>query len=262
MVFLYRITNFIWLPASLLISALPSLANTGQASPHSYEKDVLPILEAHCVKCHGPDKQKGKLRFDTLSTDFLKDRAAAETWHDASDQVKLGEMPPEEEDPLSSEDRKILTEWIDHNLSEAFKKMQGTENSLVMRRLNRAEYQHTMTDLLGFEMDYSDELPNDSLSPDGFLNNGASSGDFGRANRELPQVGPKSPRLRSSGGREAGNLDQPGALEQGEHKGPWKQPLPGLLLPETRAGQLLARLLPGATPGRSTDRAGESIDGP
>ena len=31
-----------------------------------------------------------------------------------------------------------------------------------------------MTDLLGFDMDYSDELPNDSLSPDGFLNNGAT----------------------------------------------------------------------------------------
>ena len=37
-------------------------------------------------------------------------------------------MPPEEEDPLSSEDRKILTEWIDRNLSEAFQKMQGTES--------------------------------------------------------------------------------------------------------------------------------------
>ena len=171
---LYRITNFIWLPACLLFSALLSQAKTGQASLYTYEKDVRPILDAHCIKCHGAEKQKGKLRFDTLSTDFLKDRAAAETWHDASDQVKLAEMPPEDEDPLSAEDRKILTEWIDHNLADAFKKMQGTESPLVMRRLNRAEYQFTMTDLLGFEMDYSDELPNDSLSPDGFLNNGAT----------------------------------------------------------------------------------------
>ena len=162
------------MPACLLLSAFLSQAKTGQASLYTYERDVRPILDAHCIKCHGPEKQKGKSRFDTLSTDFLKDRAAAETWHDASDQVKLGEMPPEEEAPLSSDDRKILTEWIDNNLSEAFKKMQGTESSLVMRRINRAEYQNTMTDLLGFEMDYSDELPNDSLSPDGFLNNGAS----------------------------------------------------------------------------------------
>ena len=54
--------------------------------------------------------------------------------------------------------------------------MQGTENSLVMRRLNRVEYQHTMTDLLGFEMDYSENLPADARSPEGFKNNGASLG--------------------------------------------------------------------------------------
>jgi len=125
------------MPGFLLFSAFLTQAKTNEASLYTYEKDVRPILESHCVKCHGPDKQKGKLRFDTLSTDFLKDRAAAETWHDASDQVKLGEMPPEEEAPLSSDDRKILTEWIDNNLSEAFKKMQGTESSLVMRRINR-----------------------------------------------------------------------------------------------------------------------------
>ncbi|MBT7742912.1 MAG: DUF1592 domain-containing protein [Opitutae bacterium] len=158
----------------ILLALVLPFPNATTFGKNDFEQSVKPILDVHCVKCHGPEKQKGKLRFDTLSTDFLKDRAAAETWHDASDQVKLGEMPPEEEEPLSSEDRKILTEWIDNNLSEAFKKMQGTESSLVMRRLNRAEYQNTMTDLLGFEMDYSDELPNDSLSPDGFLNNGAS----------------------------------------------------------------------------------------
>ena len=141
---------------------------------YHFQNDVFPILKKHCIKCHGLEKQKGDVRLDTLSIDFLKDRTAAETWHDASDQIKLGEMPPEEEDPLSSEDRKIITEWIDRELSESFKKMQGTANSLVIRRLNRAEYQHTMTDLLGMEMDYADELPNDSLSPDGFLNNGAN----------------------------------------------------------------------------------------
>ena len=127
-----------------------------EISSVSYQAKILPILEKHCIQCHGSEKQKGDVRFDTLSIDFLKDRTAAETWHDASDQIKLGEMPPEEENPLSSDDRKILTEWIDHELSESFKKMQGMSNSLIIRRLNRAEYQNTMTDLLGLKMDYAD----------------------------------------------------------------------------------------------------------
>lgn len=143
-----------------------------EISSVSYQAQVLPILEKHCIQCHGPEKQKGDLRFDTLSIDFLKDRAAAETWHDASDQIKLGEMPPEEENPLSEEERKLITEWIDSNLEKALRDIKGEQSEAVIRRLNRTEYQYTMEDLLGFKMDYVDGLARDPLSPDGFLNNG------------------------------------------------------------------------------------------
>ena len=112
------------------------------------------------------------MRFDTLSIDFLKDRTAAETWHDASDQIKLGEMPPEEENPLSEGERKLITEWIDSNLEKALREIKGEQSEAVIRRLNRTEYQYTMEDLLGFKMDYVDGLARDPLSPDGFLNNG------------------------------------------------------------------------------------------
>ena len=143
-----------------------------EISSVSYQAQVLPILEKHCIQCHGPEKQKGDVRFDTLSIDFLKDRTAAETWHDASDQIKLGEMPPEEENPLSEEERKLITEWIDSNLEKALREIKGEQSEAVIRRLNRTEYQYTMEDLLGFKMDYVDGLARDPLSPDGFLNNG------------------------------------------------------------------------------------------
>jgi hypothetical protein len=32
----------------------------------SYEKDIKPIFEKSCFKCHGPEKQKAKLRLDSL----------------------------------------------------------------------------------------------------------------------------------------------------------------------------------------------------
>ena len=31
-----------------------------------FEKDVLPILNEHCIGCHGPDVQESKLRLDTM----------------------------------------------------------------------------------------------------------------------------------------------------------------------------------------------------
>ena len=146
------------------------------AETPSFEKVVLPVLKNHCVQCHGPKKQKGKVRLDTLSRDFKNDRAAAEIWHDALNALQLGEMPPEDEPPLPDADRKALITWIEASLKTALKSMSGDFQGTVLRRLNRHEYAYTMFDLLGLEMDYASQLPPDPLSPDGFLNNGSALG--------------------------------------------------------------------------------------
>ena len=55
------------LPLSLLIAVeLP------QANLEEFRKGVEPVLKATCVGCHGPEKQKGKFRIDTLDPDLLK----------------------------------------------------------------------------------------------------------------------------------------------------------------------------------------------
>src|SRR3954470_15226513 len=40
------------------------LAAAAAPAPPEFDKDVKPILEQHCFKCHGPDKQKAGLRLD------------------------------------------------------------------------------------------------------------------------------------------------------------------------------------------------------
>lgn len=62
----------------------------------TYDKVVRPFLSSHCFKCHGPKRQKGKLRFDTLPAE-LSNEATLKTWQRIIDQLNLGEMPPEEE---------------------------------------------------------------------------------------------------------------------------------------------------------------------
>jgi hypothetical protein len=85
-------------------------------------------------------------------------------------------MPPEDEKPLSSTERQLITEWIDSSLKNALQKMKGEQIEAVIRRLNRTEYQYTMEDLLGLKMDYIEGLARDPLSSDGFLNNGKALG--------------------------------------------------------------------------------------
>jgi len=61
--------------AVLCALALPGFAavDTSKLPPPSkqtgvtYEKDIHPIFDASCVRCHGQDRQKGELRLDSLS---------------------------------------------------------------------------------------------------------------------------------------------------------------------------------------------------
>lgn len=41
-----------------------------------FEREVKPVLAKLCYRCHGAEKQKGKLRLDTLSTNLLEDVSA------------------------------------------------------------------------------------------------------------------------------------------------------------------------------------------
>ena len=154
-----------------LILFLPSVVKGRDV----FQEEVKPLLQSHCFRCHGQKKQKGDLRLDTLDPNIVEG-ASAERWHDALNNINLGEMPPEDEPQLSPSERRKLVDWLTGELQKAAKVRQGIGGQLVMRRLNRTEYQYTMTDLLGLEMDYSGVFPSDGRSPEGFKNNGASLG--------------------------------------------------------------------------------------
>jgi len=91
----------------------------------SYAKDIKPIFEKACFKCHGPEKQKGRLRLDTLEA-ALKgggEGKAVEPGHSAKSTLvhniaRLGEedywMPPPDKDPpLTKEQIGLIRAWID-----------------------------------------------------------------------------------------------------------------------------------------------------
>ena len=140
----------------------------------TFSTGVRPILERRCVRCHGPDEQNGDVRLDTLSPDLVNHPADAETWHDALTAINLGEMPPADEPPLTKAERTTLVDWLTVEIDRAIKSKRSTGGQSVLRRLNRVEYQNTMRDLLGLDIDYAKNLPPDESSEDGFKNNGAA----------------------------------------------------------------------------------------
>ena len=67
-----------------------------QEHPPFLQSELEPFLEANCIACHGPDKQKGKVRFDSASWS-LDGRDSIEFWSEVLTVLEDGEMPPEEE---------------------------------------------------------------------------------------------------------------------------------------------------------------------
>lgn len=138
-----------------LVLFLGSVAHGGEAG---FKEVVGPFLKEHCVECHGPEKQKGKLRLDVLGGDFA-DAGVAAKWAEVVNQVNAHQMPPEEEAQPSVEAAGKFAERIEQELARAEIAKRSTR--VVMRRMNRAEYNNTVRDLVGVDFQPADRFPED-----------------------------------------------------------------------------------------------------
>ena len=153
------------LPSTLLIAAGCHTVVSPAAEPVSFPADIRPYLEEHCVRCHGPEKQKGKFRVDELNDDFT-DLQNVSAWIEVRDNINLGEMPPDDE-PLPPPDHsKQLSDWVADAIEEAETAALANDGRVLLRRLNRAEYANSVRDLLQIDF-LPGESPADLLPPDG-----------------------------------------------------------------------------------------------
>ena len=100
------------------------------------------FLSDHCIKCHGPDKSKAKLRLDLLKWD-AEDADSIEIWQEIIDQLEEGEMPPEDEKQPS--EKEVAT--IVNDIKTKMKSI-GTTSQVILRRLSKKQYRNTIRDLL------------------------------------------------------------------------------------------------------------------
>ena len=115
--------------AVLLVTSSSLLADEPASQLPDFERDVRPVLMSRCVRCHGPELQEARLRLDTLSTDLINDRAAAEYWHEVLNVLNAGEMPPKDEPQLTSEERSVLTRWVTASIKAAIEAQRQTGES-------------------------------------------------------------------------------------------------------------------------------------
>ena len=111
-----------------------------------------PFLNKHCLRCHGPEKQKGDLRIDQFSRDF-KSGTDSHRWAEAMEKVNSGEMPPKKEKQPTQEEIAAFVTRLDSLLKEGRAARMAARPAVSHYRLSRKEYQNTVYDLLGVRYD-------------------------------------------------------------------------------------------------------------
>jgi Protein of unknown function (DUF1592)/Protein of unknown function (DUF1588)/Protein of unknown function (DUF1587)/Protein of unknown function (DUF1595)/Protein of unknown function (DUF1585)/Planctomycete cytochrome C len=131
------------------------------ADSKPFDEQVRPFLSKHCLECHGAEKPKGKFRVDQLAAD-VSYKAQREKWLALVEQVKTGAMPPKGKPRPAANDAQALLAWVGRQVEAAEVAHRAGEGRVGMRRLNQAEYQNTVRDLLGVDVDLQEILPEDS----------------------------------------------------------------------------------------------------
>ena len=135
----------------LLLFVIASAASATEDTA-AFDAKVLPFLQAHCLRCHGPEKKKGDFRLDLLSRNFT-DIQATQPWAEVITRVNAGEMPPKDEPRPKADEIGKVVEWLSARMKEGEASRMALRGPVAHYRLSREEYGHTVYDLLGVYFD-------------------------------------------------------------------------------------------------------------
>ena len=120
------------------------------------------FVDTYCATCHNQRLKTGGLALDTLDIDNVGAHAAE--WEKVVVKLRAGLMPPAGVRRPSQTVIDAFTSSLEAGLDRAATANPNPGRTEPLHRLNRAEYQNAVRDLLGIEVDASNWLPTDEIS--------------------------------------------------------------------------------------------------
>ena len=157
----------------LALAALPAANAATPKLDRQFDQTVRPFVTKYCVACHSgqnPAAQfdlKSYTTMDMVTKDYPR-------WALVMQRLTAKEMPPKPVPPPPDADRQHVIEWIQAVRAEEVKKSAGDPGLVLARRLSNAEYNYTVRDLTGQDLQPTKEFPVDPANPAGFDNSGES----------------------------------------------------------------------------------------
>jgi mono/diheme cytochrome c family protein len=127
----------------------------------AFEGTIKPFVAEHCYVCHGnKGEPKHGLNIEAFQTaDSLIEHRTE--WEDIAAILRRSEMPPLEEEQPEEEQRQAVSSWLRQEFARLDRVTPPNPGRVTARRLNRAEYNNTIRDLLGIDLRPADDFPQD-----------------------------------------------------------------------------------------------------
>jgi len=135
-----------------------------------WEQDGWPFLQRYCLDCHNEETREGELDLTSLNTLEGVGSESASIQR-VMEMVNFGAMPPEDSEQPDVSVRKQFGSLAERILYSVSCDLRPRPGRVTARRLNRAEYDYSVRDLLGIDFDPSKDFPSDEVGA-GFDNNG------------------------------------------------------------------------------------------
>jgi mono/diheme cytochrome c family protein len=119
-------------------------------------------LDKYCVTCHNDRAKTAGLTLDNLNLTDVPSHA--ETWEKVIRKLRAGMMPPAGMPRPDHATSDGFASWLEREIDRAAAANPNPGTKAPFHRLNRAEYQNVIRDLLDLEVDVRDLLPPDDAS--------------------------------------------------------------------------------------------------
>ncbi len=140
---------------AMMIAFSLGSARGGEGTSADFQKEIRPLLESYCFKCHNAKKHKGHIDFSAIADEKAVSHGRR-VWRKTLGQLESMEMPPDDEEHKPApEQRQALLAWVKSTLShvDCNDPANRDPGPLLVRRLSLAEYNNTIRDLLGVRFD-------------------------------------------------------------------------------------------------------------
>ena len=161
--------GFVWF-CGLGLAGMAAVARGQAPAPSTYAAEAAPLLARYCGACHNPARSEGGVNVGRFGIEaaFRVDLATGRRILEA---VEGGAMPPDDAPRPTSAERATLVAELQSVVAKAGCATSPDPGRVTLRRLNRAEYNNTIRDLIGVDCRPADDFPADDVGH-GFDNDG------------------------------------------------------------------------------------------